>query len=257
MTARTARAVPFLAVLALALTVVAPVSGADSAHYTDPTGDASGAPDITAIDVASTDSGLYTFQVRTDRRILPSGEDVSVWINSDHNTATGGFGASGIDYAFVAAPGLPGTFEAARWVGTEFNPFFPRSLRGTLASFLVTWQLNGAEFGLSGPFSFFVLASGLGVDNTALFQFPQPPPPPPVEPPPPAPVVRCVVPRVNGKTLTVARRLIVRARCSTGRVTRRYSAQVARGRVMRQSPRAGTRLRRGAKVNLVVSRGRR
>jgi hypothetical protein len=70
-------------------------------------------------------------------------------------------------------------------------------------------------------------------------------------PPPP-----CKVPKVVGKTLVTARRLIVRARCRVGRVRRARSAR-ARGRVVSQSPRPGVRRARGARVNLVVSRGRR
>jgi beta-lactam-binding protein with PASTA domain len=63
------------------------------------------------------------------------------------------------------------------------------------------------------------------------------------------------VPQVVGKRLSAARTAIRRARCSVGRV-RRVSSRRARGRVIRQSPRPGRRLRRGARVNLVVSRGR-
>lgn len=64
----------------------------------------------------------------------------------------------------------------------------------------------------------------------------------------------CTVPKVVGKTLSTARRLIARARCSVGRVRRARSAR-ARGRVLGQSPRAGAKRARGARVNLVVSRG--
>ncbi len=78
---------------------------------------------------------------------------------------------------------------------------------------------------------------------------PLPPPPPP---PPPA---RCKVPKVVGKKLPVARRLIARARCRVGRVRRARSAR-PRGRVLSQSPRAGLRRARGTRVNLLVSRGR-
>ena len=66
----------------------------------------------------------------------------------------------------------------------------------------------------------------------------------------------CKVPRVVGKKLPAARRLITRARCRVGRVRRARSAR-ARGRVLSQSPRAGARRPRGTRVNLVVSRGRR
>jgi uncharacterized repeat protein (TIGR01451 family) len=65
----------------------------------------------------------------------------------------------------------------------------------------------------------------------------------------------CVVPNVKGRTLTAARQAIARAHCTTGRVTRRYSKQVAKGRVLSQAPAPRTRLGNSAKVNLVVSRG--
>jgi trypsin len=88
---------------------------------------------------------------------------------------------------------------------------------------------------------------------------PAPPPPPPVEPAPqPQPrVVRCVVPRLKGRTLLGARRALARVNCRLGTVTRRYSARVASGRVVRQQPAAGRRLARNAHVSVVVSRGKR
>lgn len=89
---------------------------------------------------------------------------------------------------------------------------------------------------------------------------PPPPPPPPVPPAPPPPTlprrVRCVVPKVVGRRLAVARAAIVRRHCRVGAVRRAYS-RARRGVVIRQSPRAGRRLRAGARVSLLVSRGRR
>lgn len=96
---------------------------------------------------------------------------------------------------------------------------------------------------------------------------PAPPPGPPTGPPPPPPppaprprtgqTARCVVPKVTGRTLARSRVVIARARCRLGRVTRIYSARIGKGLVVRQRPRAGLRLRRGARVNVTVSRGRR
>jgi PASTA domain len=86
---------------------------------------------------------------------------------------------------------------------------------------------------------------------------PLPPPQPQPQPPPPPTATRsCRVPRVVGLRLVRARRAIRRANCSVGRV-RGVRSRAARGRVVRQSPRARTRLRRGAKVTLVISRGSR
>ncbi|HET9322950.1 MAG TPA: ABC transporter substrate-binding protein [Gaiellaceae bacterium] len=68
---------------------------------------------------------------------------------------------------------------------------------------------------------------------------------------------RCVVPELRGKTLERARMILSSRRCRLGRVTWRYAARVSAGRIVRQSHQPGTRLRRGAKVHLVVSKGAR
>ena len=91
---------------------------------------------------------------------------------------------------------------------------------------------------------------------------PQPPPPPPqpqpppalLPPPPPAPAaVRCRVPRVVHLRLAQARSKIRRAHCRVGTV-RSVRARRFAGIVVSQSPRAGRRLQRGARVNLGVGR---
>jgi Ca2+-binding RTX toxin-like protein len=88
---------------------------------------------------------------------------------------------------------------------------------------------------------------------------PPPPPPPPASrppsPPPPPAAVRCHVPQVIGKRLPIARTRIVKAHCRVGRI-RFVSSSRRRGLVLAQRPRAGKTLTRGARVNLVVSRGR-
>jgi hypothetical protein len=75
--------------------------------------------------------------------------------------------------------------------------------------------------------------------------------PPPRPPPPP---VRCHVPRAVGLRFAAAKRRIRRTHCSVGRVTRAHSRLRLRGRVVRQSPRAGTVRRHGYPVRLVVGR---
>jgi hypothetical protein len=78
------------------------------------------------------------------------------------------------------------------------------------------------------------------------------PPPPTTKPP----VRRCVVPNVRGRSFRQAKAAIRRARCATGRIRKAFSRSVRRGRVISQQPGAGTRLPRGSKVNLVISKGR-
>ena len=73
----------------------------------------------------------------------------------------------------------------------------------------------------------------------------------------PPPSVKCVVPNVKGKSLATAKRKIGAAHCATGRITQAKSKTVKKGNVMSQTPKPGEKLARGAKVNLVVSRGKR
>lgn len=67
----------------------------------------------------------------------------------------------------------------------------------------------------------------------------------------------CVVPAVRGQKLSAARTRLIRANCRPGKVEQAYSRRVRRGRVISQRPRAGARLAELAKIDLVVSRGRR
>jgi Ca2+-binding RTX toxin-like protein len=92
-----------------------------------------------------------------------------------------------------------------------------------------------------------------GVDLT--FTTLAPPQTPPVKPPPPR-LRPCIVARVVGQPLRVARRWITQRRCRVGRITRRPSRVVRAGIVLAQRPKAGRRLPRGSKVSLVVSSGK-
>jgi subtilisin family serine protease len=67
----------------------------------------------------------------------------------------------------------------------------------------------------------------------------------------------CNVPRLRGLTLVGAKRQLVKRGCALGRVTRAYSRRVGRGRVIAQKRAPGLRLARGAKIAVVLSRGRR
>ena len=63
----------------------------------------------------------------------------------------------------------------------------------------------------------------------------------------------CTVPRLFGKTLQAARASLTTARCRLGRVTRRRARHARRGRVIAQSPPAGSHRPRGAKVKAVLA----
>jgi beta-lactam-binding protein with PASTA domain len=62
----------------------------------------------------------------------------------------------------------------------------------------------------------------------------------------------CVVPKVIGRALPKAKRLIMMAHCRVGRVTRKTSSRRLQGRVLKQSPKAGKRRPNGTRVSLTV-----
>jgi uncharacterized delta-60 repeat protein len=66
----------------------------------------------------------------------------------------------------------------------------------------------------------------------------------------------CVVPKLKGKSLKIARQRITRAHCRIGKIRRTY-AKTRKGRVISQKPRPARHLRNEARVNLVISKGRR
>jgi Fibronectin type III domain/WD40-like Beta Propeller Repeat/PASTA domain len=77
-----------------------------------------------------------------------------------------------------------------------------------------------------------------------------------VTPVAPKSTVKCVVPNVKGKRLATAKHRIAARHCRTGTVKTARSKTVRKGEVISQRPKPGTRLRKGGKVNLVISRGK-
>jgi uncharacterized delta-60 repeat protein len=66
----------------------------------------------------------------------------------------------------------------------------------------------------------------------------------------------CVVPDLRGKTVSKASASLVKSYCRRGSVSKRFSSKVARGRVISTAPARGARLADGAKIHLVVSKGK-
>jgi beta-lactam-binding protein with PASTA domain len=62
------------------------------------------------------------------------------------------------------------------------------------------------------------------------------------------------VPKLKGKTVAAAKRAINKAHCSVGKITKVASSPKNRGRVVSQSPKPGTHLKKGSKVALKVGK---
>jgi hypothetical protein len=71
-----------------------------------------------------------------------------------------------------------------------------------------------------------------------------------------AATVVCIVPNVGRKTVPAAKQAITRSHCRLGTIRRAYSKLVKKGQVISEEPTPRTVLRKGSKVDLVVSRGR-
>jgi hypothetical protein len=67
---------------------------------------------------------------------------------------------------------------------------------------------------------------------------------------------RCTVPRLGGKSLAAARSALRHSGCAVGKVTRRRSAKVRKGKVIGASVKPGKHRKKGARIGLVVSKGR-
>jgi DNA-binding beta-propeller fold protein YncE len=64
--------------------------------------------------------------------------------------------------------------------------------------------------------------------------------------------VKCLVPKLAGKRLAAAKRALARANCRLGKVVRRRSRRVNRGRVLSQRPAAGKHRPAGTRVAVVI-----
>jgi len=65
----------------------------------------------------------------------------------------------------------------------------------------------------------------------------------------------CGVPKLKGKSLTAAKRSITSHDCAVGTIRRASSRRIKRGRVISQKPKAGSWLKHGSRIALVVSKG--
>jgi uncharacterized delta-60 repeat protein len=194
-----------------------------------------------ALDPSFGSAGIVTTQIGTlyaDAR--------AVWVQADGKVVAGGTTRDGPpavwDEMAVARYNVDGSLDASFGVGGK-------RVFDLLAGHDLGWALV-VQPGAIGSTDRLVLAgrgsdgdgladhvAAIGIELGAL------------APPP----IRCRVPRVIHLRLAAARARIRAGHCSVGRV-RRVRARRFRGLVIGQSPRAGRRLARRARVNLVVGR---
>ena len=105
----------------------------------------------------------------------------------------------------------------------------------------------GSTFaGFSGDCSGASCSLAMGANHAVTATFTQNTSPPPVK--------KCVVPKVVGLKLAKAKTKIKKAHCRVGKVTKKHSSKKKRGKVIKQSPKAGKKLKVNSKVNLTVGK---
>ena len=67
-------------------------------------------------------------------------------------------------------------------------------------------------------------------------------------------VVKCKVPKLRGRTLRTAKRMLVRNHCRLGKVTRKATTRMRPGRVLVSKPRAGSKRPRGTRIAVRLSK---
>jgi hypothetical protein len=140
-----------LAVVALA---VASPSGA-LGRYSEPTGDAHGAPDITGVTVTSDTAGQIVFAISTAD--LPQERGIGTLINldTDANALTGAPDSLGADYLLFVDEG-ENAYEFLRWTGSAWDdaPSSTTSVRSSRTGVLVS--VNRSELSGTQSFNFWV-----------------------------------------------------------------------------------------------------
>jgi len=155
---------------------------ANSATFTDSTGENPASPDITTIVVSNTDAGTLSFRFNIPNR-AQLGQDMVMllWVDSDNNAATGSPGPEdppGSDYVFEL---VRGEIFLYRWDGTGFTRRFgdPSSVTLTYAyaNGSLTVRINASELGNTRRLRFYVLLIG-GIQYDPVTQEPFCPTPP-------------------------------------------------------------------------------
>jgi hypothetical protein len=118
-------------------------TGASAADYTDPAGDAGGAPDVTAVavDLAGT-SITFRVSVANMAELDPAAE-LFLAVDTDRSTRTGD--RHGVDFVYSLRDG-GATLRTRRWSGAQHVPF-GSSATGAFAGGVATFVVQLAELG--------------------------------------------------------------------------------------------------------------
>jgi hypothetical protein len=148
-----------LAVLAAALFAV-PAARAD-ADFTDASGDANGAPDVTDVSVFN-DSGtriVFGAKIAGGKAMAANGE-IAFVVDADKNGATG---SNGWDYLILL--GGDKRWALLSWNGTEWAEAPATTARGYFYDDVMLFAVDRSELGNTAAFDFYVEANAYAGDQ--------------------------------------------------------------------------------------------
>jgi hypothetical protein len=125
-------------------------ANANPATYTDATGDAGTAADITSVVVSNDAGNRVTFRVNVVKLVVPSDGTILIAIDSDHSAATG---YHGVDYLFIGDLST-NSFMLGRWDGSDFVDAGAASATASTDTTGLTFAVNSSDLGMTTAFSF-------------------------------------------------------------------------------------------------------
>jgi len=137
---------------------------ANSTTYPDSTGEDPAAPDITSVVVSNDDAGNITFTINiSNRPAMTPDMYFLIFLDTDHNPATGDAASLGAEYVIELDPGVVNLFQ---WNGSDF--LRASSQTSLTYSYLPTGpviRISAADLGKTTAFNFgTIAASGYTVD---------------------------------------------------------------------------------------------
>jgi hypothetical protein len=143
--------------------LLAATSAGATGRYVDPSGDASGGPDITSVSVVSDAVGQILFTVGVSG--IGDGQDglFLLGLDTDLNDATGDPDMSGADYVFAVDHE---TYVFQHWTGTAWGDTPNSTVHVAGDSPSITISVNRSEIGNASGFNFWV-GSGHAAEGSA------------------------------------------------------------------------------------------
>lgn len=145
-------------VLALAAVFVAPASAAVKANpatFTDATGDAGTAADVSSVVVSNDANGQITFQVNFADP-LASTDTVDLYVDADNNASTGDPNAAGAEYDLYADIG-GNSWDLSVWNGSSWvDASSYATVHAGHTTSRQTFSINASELGGTSAFNFWV-----------------------------------------------------------------------------------------------------